>query len=332
MIYAPNSPTTPELYLANPLERDDHLQIAAARIAINGAIAHPDNQFLLVGPCALTDEPDLLLEEQADWNAYAQENGLVVAVRRHPWKPRSVLGWDAKLGKWHGLETGYEDGIGDPAEAARTAFEILHQGATTHGNISMEVAFDQHIMRYGPMLAFAQVGARTPSEYYASDADYQDFLGLLARREPTLPVGIKNDTDGSIMRAAEDVNRINDIRSGLGLSAVSRAVLIYRGGEDAKTPGAWIDGAVNAIESTGGAVILDIAHGGEQAFDPEGKYKKSEDGQLLCLEAVVMLRHAGLRYVGLAAESSNIPSPMDPPAAVEAVKMRLKGVSALAHA
>lgn len=332
MIYSPETPTNSELYLANPVERQDHLQIAAARIAINSAIAHPNNRFLLVGPCALTEEPEMLLEEHADWNAYAQENGLVVAMRRHPWKPRSVLGWDAKMGKWHGLETGYEDGDGDPADAARTAFEILHQGATTHGNISMEVAFDQHVLRYGPMLAFAQVGARTPSEYYANDADYQSFLELLAKREPTLPIGIKNDTNGSIERAAKDVTRINEIRSGLGYSAVSRAVLIYRGGDSANTPETWLDGAVEAIQRTNGAVILDVAHGGEQAFDPEGKYKKSETGQLLCLEASIVLRQAGLRYVGIAAESSNVPSPMDPPAAVEAVKMRLKGVPALVHA
>lgn len=327
MIYAPELPTTAELAAYNPLDRSDQLTIAAARIAVNAAIIRPDNRYLLVGPCALTEDLNLLDEENRVWNEFATENCLIAAMRRHPWKPRSVEGWAAKMEQWHGLETGYEDGSGDPAEAARAAYEIIHHGARTYGNISMEMAFEEHVMRYGPMVSFAQIGARTPSHYYDDDpGSYHQFLDLLARREPTLPVGVKNDTDGGLERAIRDVNRINDIRGGLGFSAVSRAVLIYRGGTNAKSPDAWEAGAIDAIERTNGVVILDTAHGGEQAFDPGGKYGKSEHGQLLCLEKAVELQQRGYRYSGLAIESSNIPSPMDPPAAVEAVKMRLKAM------
>lgn len=324
MIYAPELPTTAELAADNPLERSDQLAIAASRIAINATLMRPDNRYLLVGPCALTEDISLLDEENREWNAFAAENGLIAAMRRHPWKPRSVEGWEAKMDQWHGLETGYQDGFGQPATAARSAYEIMHHGATKYGNISMEMAFDEHVLRYGPLVSFAQIGARTPSHYYQSDSSYNRFLDLLAQREPTLPIGVKNDTDGSLERAVRDVNRINDVRYGLGFSAVSRAVLIYRGGTNAKTPDAWEAGAINAIERTNGAVILDTAHGGEQAFDPDDKYGKSETGQLRCLERAVELQQRGHRYAGIAIESSNIPSPMDPPAAVEAVKMRLK--------
>lgn len=327
MIYTPELPTTAELAADYPLDRNSQLTIAASRIAINAAITRPDNRYLLVGPCALTEDLDSLDEENLEWNLFAAENGLVAAMRRHPWKPRSVEGWEAKMAQWHGLETGYEDNGGDPSEATRSAYEIMHHGARTYGNISMEMAFDEHILRYGPMVSFAQIGARTPSHYYDNDqGTYNQFLDLLARREPTLPVGVKNDTDGGLERAIRDVNRVNNIRSGLGFSAISRAVLIYRGGTNAKTPDAWEAGAIDAIERTNGAVILDTAHGGEQAFDPDGKYGKSESGQLLCLEKAVELQQRGYRYSGLAIESSNIPSPMDPPAAVEAVKMRLKAM------
>lgn len=332
MIYAPERPTTPELHEAYNIDYGTALAIAGTRIDINSAIAHPDNKFLLTGPCALTDDAEVLLGENEEWQAFARENGLVVAVRRHPWKPRSVKTWGEKMMKWHGLETGYADDIGEPENAALTAYDIMHSEAITHKNISMEIAFDNQIFRYGPMLSFAQIGARTREEYYDNYADYLRFLDFLAKREPTLPIGIKNDTSGSIESALEEVERVNDIRSKLGFSAVSRAVLIYRGGENAKTPETWEAGAVEAIQRTRGAVILDAAHGGEQAYDRDGKYEKSEEGQLDCLKASVRLKQRGLKYVGVSAESSSLKSPMDPAASPEAVRTILRGSEVLVAA
>lgn len=321
MIYAPERPTTQELYEDNLVDRQMLLSIAASRIAINSSIVHPDNKFLLVGPCALTDDAEILADENDGWMEFAAKNGLVVAVRRHPWKPRSVKSWAEKMKKWHGLETGFVDGIGEPEYAAQTAFKIMHQEAKGNSNVSMEIAFDKQIFRYGPLLSFAQIGARTRDEYYDNYVAYLRFLDFLAKREPTLPIGIKNDLDGSIDRAMEEVDRVNDIRSKLGMSAVSRAVLIYRGGSNAKTPNAWIAGAEDAISRTRGAVILDVAHGGEQAFDPHGKYEKSEPGQLNCLGAAMKLG----KCVGKAIETSGIKSPMDPPASPEKARASLEG-------
>lgn len=332
MIYSPDSPTTAELHEAYDLDYESALAIAGTRIAISSSIAHPGHKFLLTGPCALTPDADTLLEENQQWQAFAQENGLVVAVRRHPWKPRSVKTWGEKMTKWHGLETGYADGLGDPEDAALAAYDIMHNEAVTHYNVSMEVMSEEHIYRYGPMLSFAQIGARTREEYYDNYAAYLRFLDFLAKREAVLPIGIKNDTSGSIDRALEEVDRVNDIRNSLGFSAVSRAVLIYRGGENAKSPQAWEAGAIEAIERTHGAVILDVAHGGEQAFDPYGNYEKSEDGQLECLIATVRLKNQGLRFVGVSAESSTLKSPMDPAASPEAVRTILRGAQVLVAA
>lgn len=332
MIYSPDRPTTLELHDAYDIDYDTALAIAGIRIAISSAIAHPDNKFLLAGPCALTPDADVLLEENQQWQAFAREHSLVVAVRRHPWKPRSVKTWGEKLTKWHGLETGYVDGIGEPEDAALAAYDSMHHEAVAHHNVSMEIAFDKHVFRYGPMLSFAQIGARTREEYYDSYDDYLRFLDFLAKREPTLPIGIKNDTNGSIERALEEVERVNTIRSSLGYSAVSRAVLMYRGGDNAKTPEAWEARAVEAITRTKGAVILDVAHGGEQAYDPSGKYEKSEDGQLDCLTTTVTFKNQGLRFVGVSAESSTLKSPMDPAASPEAVRTILRGAKVLVAA
>ncbi len=272
------------------------------------------------------------MEDNAAWQEFVLENGLVLAVRRHPWKPRSVKTWGEKMLKWHGLETGYVDGHGDPEDAALTAYDIMYNVAVIRNNVSMELAFDKHIYRYGPMLSFAQIGARTRDEYYDNYGEYLQFLDLLAKREPTLPIGIKNDTNGSIDRALEEVDRVNEIRATLGFSAVSRAVLIYRGGDNAKSPEAWEGGAKNAIKRARGAVILDVAHGGEQAFDPDGKYEKSEGGQLACLRIATKFKEEGLDCVGVAAESSMLESPMDPAASPEAVRMILRGANVLVAA
>jgi phospho-2-dehydro-3-deoxyheptonate aldolase len=329
MIYAPERPTTSELHDVYDIDYQTAVDIAETRININAAIVRPNNRFLLVGPCALTDDADALLLENQEWLAFAKENGLVAAVRRHPWKPRSVKTWGEKMMKWHGLETGYVDASGDPGEATLTAYDIMHNEAMTHKNVSMEIAFDEHVYRYGPMLSFAQIGARTREEYYGSYDEYLAFLDFLAKREAVLPIGIKNDTSGSIICAHEEVQRVNEIRSNLGMSATSRAVLIYRGGENAKTPETWEAGAIAAIQLTNGAVILDVAHGGEQAFDPNGAYEKSEDGQLACLEVAMRLKDQGLTYVGVASETSSLQGPMDPAASPEAVRMLLKGANVL---
>jgi phospho-2-dehydro-3-deoxyheptonate aldolase len=329
MIKAPERPTTPELHDAYDIDNQAALDIAQTRIDINAAIARPGNKFLLAGPCALTEDAETLQLENQEWRAFAQENGLVVAVRRHSWKPRSVKTWGEKLTRWHGLETGFEDADDNREAAALSAYEIMHEEAVSQHNVSMEIAFSSQVLRYGPMLSFAQIGARTREEYYDTYEEYLEFLDFLAKREAVLPLGIKNDTSGSITRAVEEVNRVNDIRASIGMSAAHRAVLIYRGGDNAKTPEAWEVGAIEAIEATHGAVILDVAHGGEQAFDFNGKYEKSEAGELACLGAAMQLKRRGLTFVGVSAESSILESPMDPAASPEAVRMLLKGANVL---
>lgn len=327
MIRAPRSPSTRELHKAYPVSRKTSLSIANTRIAVNHAIAHPNNRLLLTGPCAMVNRPKELSREQGEWVKFAATNGLVAVMRLHPWKPRSVEGRAAKQQQWHGLETGSQDGTQTRKQAAAAAFAIMHNGAVEYGNVSTEVAFQSHVRRYGPLLAFAQVGARTHDQYYETPGGYHRFLDSLAREEPTLPVGIKNDTDGSIERALEDVDRINEIRIGLGMSAASRAVLIYRGGTNVRTADAWQAGAAEAIERTRGAAILDMAHGGEQACNPTG-YDKSPEGQLICWDRSIELRESGYICVGNSTESSNIARlPMDPAAKMEEVMQRAADIA-----
>lgn len=324
MIYAPETPNATQLHAQYPLTRGEELRIAGVRHNLHGAMMHPDNTITVAGPCALTNEPERLAAEQTAWSEFAIAEGGLIAVRRNPFKPRSVKSWAEKVEKWHGLETGCPAGVRSPGESAEDTFQIIHAGAQQYGNIAMEMAFPEHVYRYGPLASFAWVGARTATDYYGDRSEYTNFLELLARREPTLPVAIKNDTSGSLDRALDDVAMINGIRSGLGIACVARAVLFYRGGEDAQTADAWQAKAEEAISRTGGAVLLDMAHDAERACDPNGKFEKSDKGQLICWDRAVELRRSGRRWVGQATESSDLVSPMDPPASIEEVMGKLR--------
>jgi len=63
---------------------------------------------------------------------------------------------------------------------------------------------------------------------------------------------------------------------------------------------------------------VDVAHGGEMAFDPNGAYKKTPEGQIACMERVVELAvKYGEMLVGMMVEASHAPSPTDPVIAPE---------------
>ncbi len=321
MIYAPEHPTTEMLHAEMPLERRDFLVVAGSRIAIDQAIRHPDNTLTIAGPCAATDDMEELAEEQMRW----QEVDGVIAVRRNVWKPRGVMPFEEKLDKWHGLETGHPNSESSAEDATTLAFRIVRDAARRHGNVAMELASPEHVLRYGPLASFAWVGPRTRTEYYAGREDeYHSFIELLAKREPTLPIGIKSDhKSGDIERALQEVDRINTIRGNLGYVGISRAVLIYRGDGQTRTADAWQARAAEIIEQTGGAVMLDMAHGAEMACDPDD-YKKSVEGQLIAWDRAIELRQGGYRWVGQLTESSDLESPMDPPIPIDAAMEKVR--------
>jgi hypothetical protein len=63
----------------------------------------------------------------------------------------------------------------------------------------------------------------------------------------------------------------------------------------------------------GGRFIVDVAHGGEQAHDPEQRFGKSAEGQLACLSSVNDIAEATTWIPhGVMIEASDIKSPTDP--------------------
>jgi hypothetical protein len=217
-----------------------------------------------------------------------------------PWKPRS------NKESWHGEETT------NPAGAYRTLASL----AARQTNAAIELGSRAHIERYGPMLTFGWTGSR--------NAENVALIRTLAIRDPKLPLGIKNGLDGDIDGALERVKMAEKIRDPGDKPAP--VVLIYRGGENARTPEQWEGAYLRALDITEGRLIVDTAHGSEMAHDPGRRFKKTLAGQIAAMEAVIRLAEEGRVPAGIMIEASDIDSPVDP---VMPLETALEGVRRL---
>lgn len=283
--YAPDLPTTAELHERYPLSDDAYERISASREAFSDVIRTGVGFIGASGSCSLTNNV-YQTHRQGDELAKLSrtENGLVTVQREPMWKPRS------NPDDWHGLET-------TEPEAAYNLLSIL---ADAHAGLAVEVRTPEHIDRYGHLLTFAWIGARS----------LDDTVSIMdiARKEPTLPLGIKNGLDGDIGTALSLVEQINVERGEHG----APAVLIYRGGENAKTEEEWRTRAIQAVDKTEGKVIIDVAHGSEMAHHPTGDFAKSILGQTACLASLASIMRDGSLSSGVMIEASATPSKTDP--------------------
>jgi hypothetical protein len=173
---------------------------------------------------------------------------------------------------------------------------------TGTANIAVEMGTDpRHLSRYGDSTALAWKGGRND--------DQSELTYALATHDTTLPIAVKNGLDGDILKALEDVERIEALRHGMG----GRAILLFRGGRNASNPEAWEEQYLQAHELTDGRLLVDWAHGGEQAHDPKGEFGKSVEGQIACMEHTIdIAERTGKAPAGIFAEASSAKSPTDP--------------------
>lgn len=296
--YDPGDPNTAELELRYSLSNTQHTAIAEQRERVLSIIRKPSEGLLaVVGPCALTNDPEQISAEgitlQELDTAY---EGLVMLHRMPPWKPRT------NREDWHGLET----------TEAEAAYRIVANQAREHANIAIETGHYDHVMRYGQLLTAAWTGGRNVYK--------DDLIEALAIHDASLPLLVKNGLDGSIEAALKRIRAINAMRE----QGHIQSALIYRGGENAKTPETWEEAYKLALERTDGKLIVDVAHGSEIAHDPENK--KSVKGQTLAMEHVIELAKEGYLPAGVMIEASNIESPTDP---VMPLEIALDGVKRL---
>ncbi len=286
MRFAPEEPSVQKLNELHPLSAQAKQKVFEKRQEIARAMRLGHKLLAIVGPCAMTDDQEAILEENRRITAFGQEHGVVVAHRLPPWKPRTDP--DA----WHGLETS------DPVAAHRTTVAVAEQS----GNLAMEFGAFSHVQRYLAQTAIGWRGSRNEG-----DSELLDELTIL---NPFMPVIVKNGMDGDIQWALNEVDFANGQRKEIKAAPV---MLGFRGGESFDTQSKWTRQYFDVWLATNSGFIVDTAHGSEQAHDPTGRYEKSQKAQMLCLLNVVMQAESiGLLPRGVMVEASNINSPTDP--------------------
>lgn len=286
---APALPTLDDLTRRYPLRPVSVRHVKTVRQRISSVLTSSVPGFVGIGgPCALTINHVVINAEGGQLKRLEHNNqGLITLHRMPPWKPRS------NPNDWHGSET--------EAETVEVSYEIIAERAAKTANVTIEIGQEAHLARYGSRLSFGWIGGRNIQNH--------DLVKATALAIPSLPIGIKNGLDGEIDQALQHVDLVEQLREADG----APAVLIYRGGENAKSHNDWEKSYRRALEITEGKMIVDTAHGGEMAHDPEQKFQKSVVGQIACLETVIRIAEEyGEMPLGIMIEASNAPSPTDP--------------------
>lgn len=282
--YAPETPTLPELQAQYPLSDEAEIEIPLGRERIS-EILNGEYAGLLanIGPCALTDDHLTIDSEGQQLAALTRDHqGLYATHRLPPWKPRT------NPNDWHGLETT------NPAGAYRTLVSQAHKG------VSLELGLPYHAERYGALSVMGWIGGR--------NAANEEHMQQVALHDTALPLAVKNGLDGQVEPMIDKIHSLQELRG----PDAAPVVLLYRGGENARTPDAWEDQYRQALELTDGQMIVDVAHGSEMAHNPAGIFEKSVGGQVRALGHVVTLAKQGLTPAGVMMEASSAESPTDP--------------------
>lgn len=174
------------------------------------------------------------------------------------------------------------------------------KGAILEGRmLAGEIGKPEHLEQFAPLLALGWIGSRNIVE--------TEFIMQVAREVPDMPLAIKNGMDGRLGPVLELVEEAKKQRPN-----GAPILPIFRGGTNLPNPRTWIEASYLMHARTNGQFILDIAHGGEQAHDPNGKFGKTIIGQLAALNSVAHMSASGFKPKGIMAEVSHIDSPTDP--------------------
>ena len=225
-------------------------------------VLHGDDDRLLVvvGPCSIHDD-EAAREYGARLAARAavHADDLHVVMRTYFEKPRSTVGWKGLIND-PGL-----DGTFDVARGLRTAralmLDLAHLGLPL-GCEFLDPITPQYL---ADLVAWGSIGARTA----ASQVHRQLASGL------SMPVGIKNGTDGDVAVAVDAIGAAGAPHAFMGVTQEGLAGLItttgnpdahliLRGGSSGPNHDtASVADAVARLQAAGheGRVVVDASHG-----------------------------------------------------------------------
>lgn len=245
-----------------------------------------------LGQCSTNIRDVAITRDEAHGNTrfMASKRGVLMAQRLNHWKPRTPRADGTK--PWEGMETTHE----------QEAMQLTEETTSSGSPVCMELALPHHT-RYVPHLAFGWIGARNRNDRFTMN---------LATEESGLPLFAKNDLDGDMTWARRFVDTARHIRSHMSRGAV--VAPLHRGGSQLHTPELWEQSVLRELELTDGQMMLDLAHGAEQAHGPNGNFDvKTIEGQERALEHYIEIgERTGMWARGLLIEASDAPSDTDP--------------------
>ncbi len=186
-------------------------QVIKSRHEIMDILDHKDDRFLvIVGPCSIHDKKDGVeyarrLKKLSD----KVSDKILIVMRAYFEKPRTILGWkgmiyDPHLNKSNDIERGIR-------KAREMLREIVDLGLPVATEI-LEPIIPQYI---ADLVSWAAIGARTAE----SQPHRQMASGL------SMPIGIKNATDGSLNVAIEAIRSANAPHSFIGLNSAGHVAV-----------------------------------------------------------------------------------------------------------
>lgn len=275
--------TPAQLDELHPLSEQSGRRIEETRDAIIDILRGADSRMIaIVGPCSMDDSqledgmPSVIrfaerLEEISELPIV--KSNLLTIMRVPPAKPRTDLGWA-------GLDET------DPIEAHWLMKEIVETGMP----VAMEVMDRDQLARYGGMLSLGWIGARNNKD---------TLLRRTLSAFPELPLLCKNDDHGDIDAAVFALQTVAaqqpNVRVTLpdGSTGVLRESagnpntgLLWRGGSDMPNP-AGFGAGLHRTASKRMPYGVDCSHGSAQAFDPNGQFKKTVEGQLRSFDSLI---------------------------------------------
>lgn len=220
---------------------------------------HDDRLLVVVGPCSIHD-PAAALDYAHRLAAHAARlPQLRIVMRTYFEKPRSTVGWKGLI------NDPALDGSFDVNTGLRTARRLLLQINALGLPVGCEFLDPITPQYLADVVTWGSIGARTA----ASQVHRQLCSGL------SMPVGIKNGTDGDVQVAVDGVGAAGASHVFMGINADGLAALvttagnpdchvILRGGSTGPNhDAASVAGALERMRAAGlpARVIVDASHG-----------------------------------------------------------------------
>jgi 3-deoxy-7-phosphoheptulonate synthase len=181
-------PSPRELKQTLPLSDELQLQVDQQRQQIRKLLAGEDDRLLVItGPCSLHD-PEAALDYGRRLVALNEKlsDRLLIVMRAYVEKPRTTTGWKG-LAYDPDRESSH-DGAGDINKGLNVSRTLLLQLVEMGLPLATEALNPMTMMYLEDLISWTAIGART-----AESQIHREMISHLS-----MPVGIKNGTDGSV--------------------------------------------------------------------------------------------------------------------------------------